>query len=134
MAYQSFEDLEVWQRGCRLAVDVFKTFEKCPSFTLKDQVQRSSLSIPCNIAEGHERDSANEFARFLNIAQGSSGELRTQLYISRKLEFLAKTDFDRLVAESREIAAMVRGLNKKVSKRRTLKSTRAAGNGLKTES
>lgn len=124
MAYQSFEELEVWQRGRRLAVDVFKTFEKCTSFTMKDQIQRSSLSIPCNIAEGHECDSPNEFVRFLNIAQGSSGELRTQLYISRKLEFLAKTDFDRLVGESREISAMVRGLNNKVSKRRPAKSTR----------
>jgi four helix bundle protein len=52
MAFQSFEDLEVWQRGCRLAVDVFKTFADCRNFTMQDRVQRSGLSIPCNVAGG----------------------------------------------------------------------------------
>jgi len=64
---------------------------------MQDQVQRASLSIPCNVAEGYERNSNKEFIRFLNIAKGSGGELRTQLYISRKLDFLKKGDFDRLV-------------------------------------
>ena len=106
MAFQSFEDLEVWQRGCRLAVDVFKTFATCRNFTMQDQVKRSALSIPSNVAEGYERGSNKDFVRFLNIAKGSGGELRTQLYISRKLEFLTKTDFNRLVAESKEISAV----------------------------
>jgi four helix bundle protein len=117
MAFQSFEDLEVWQRGCRLAVDVFKSFATCRNFTMQDQVQRSALSVPCNVAEGYERDSNKEFVRFLNIAKGSSGELRTQLYISRKLEFLNKADFDRLVVESKEISKMLHGLSSAVGKR-----------------
>ena len=71
MAFQSFEDLEVWQRGCRLAVDVFQTFASCRNFTMQDQVQRSALSIPCNVAEGYERNSNKEFVRFLNISKGS---------------------------------------------------------------
>jgi four helix bundle protein len=104
MAFQSFEDLEVWQRGCRLAVDVFKTFATCRNFTMQDQVQRSALSVPSNIAEGYERNSIKEFIRFINIAQASGGELRTQLYISRKLKFVTKTDFNRLLAESKEIS------------------------------
>ena len=128
MAFRSFEDLEVWQRGCRLAVDVFKTFARCRNHTMQDQVQRSALSIPSNVAEGYERNSNKEFIRFLNIAKGSSGELRTQLYISRKLEFLTKPDFDRLVAESKEISKMLHGLCKAVSKRLSKKpqSTRAS--------
>src|ERR1044071_6123452 len=76
MAFQSFEDLEVWQRGCRLAVDVFKTFPTCRNFTMQDQVQRSALSVPSNIAEGYERNSIKEFIRLINIAQASGGELR----------------------------------------------------------
>jgi len=88
MSYHSFEDLEVWQRGCRLAVDVFKAFAGCKNFTMKDQVQRAALSVRSNIAEGAERGGAREFIRFLNIAKGSSGELRTHLYISRKLAFI----------------------------------------------
>jgi four helix bundle protein len=74
MAFQSFEGLEVWQRGCRLAVDVFKTFAGCRNFTMQDQVQRSALSIPSNVAEGYERNSNKEFIRFLNISKGSGTE------------------------------------------------------------
>ena len=117
MAFQSFEDLEVWQRGCRLAVNVFKIFASCGNFTMQDQVQRASLSVPSNVAEGYERNSNKEFVRFLNIAKGSCGELRTQLYISRKLEFLKKADFDHLIGESKEISAMLHGLSRAVSKR-----------------
>ena len=117
MAFQSFEDLEVWQRGCRLAVGVFKAFASCRNFTMQDQVQRAALSVPSNVAEGYERNSNKEFVRFLNIAKGSCGELRTQLYISRKLDFLKKTDFDHLVGESKEISAMLHGLSRAVLKR-----------------
>ena len=124
MPYQSFEDLEVWQRGCLLAVDVFKTFAACRNFTMQDQIQRAALSIPSNVAEGYERDSNKEFVRFLNIAKGSGGELRTQLYISRKLDFLKKADFDRLIAESKEISAMLHGLSRAVSKRVVTKAKR----------
>ena len=124
MAFRSFEDLEVWQRGCRLAVDVFKTFATCRNFSMQDQVQRSALSVPCNIAEGYERNTDKEFIRFLNIAKGSGGEMRTQLYISRKLEFLTKADFNRLVAESKEISKMLHGLSKAVCKRLSKKPRR----------
>ncbi len=104
MAFQSFEDLEVWQRGCRLAVDIFQTFASCRNFTMQDQVQRAALSVPSNVAEGYERNSNKEFIRFLNIAKGSCGELRTQIYISRKLDFVTKADFERLIAECKEIS------------------------------
>jgi four helix bundle protein len=124
MAFQSFEDLEVWQRGCRLAVAIFKTFARCRNFTMQDQIQRAALSVPSNVAEGYERNSNKEFIRFLNIAKGSCGELRTQLYISRKLDLLTKSDFDHLVAESKEISAMLHGLSRAVAKRLTTKSKR----------
>jgi len=114
MAYQSFEDLEVWQRGCRLTVDVFQLFRSCKEFTLKDQVQRSALSIPSNIAEGAERGSNKDFAHFLNIAKGSCGELRTQLYISRKLDFVRKSNSEKLIAETKELSAMLEGLRRAV--------------------
>jgi four helix bundle protein len=125
MAFQSFEDLEVWQRGCRLAVDVFQTFANCRNFTMQDQVQRAALSIPCNVAEGYERNSNKEFIRFLNISKGSGGELRTQLYISRKLNFVTKADFNRLVRESKEISKMLHGLSRAVAKRAPKKQSRS---------
>jgi len=125
MAFQSFGDLEVWQRGCCLAVDVFETFANCRNVTIQDQVQRAALSIPCNVAEGYERNSNKEFIRFLNISKGSSGELRTQLYISRKLNFVTKADFNRLVRESKEISKMLHGLSRAVAKRAPKKQSRS---------
>ena len=123
MAYQSFEDLEVWQRGCRLCVNIFKSFRPCKEFTLKDQIQRAVLSIPSNVAEGAERGSNKDFAHFLNIAKGSCGELRTQLYIVRKLDFIIKSDFDQLVAESKQLSAMLEGLRRSVLSRPAKRST-----------
>ena len=84
---------------------------------MQDQVQRAALSVPCNVAEGYERNSNKEFIRFLNISKRSGGELRTQLYISRKLKFLNKPDFDRLVVESKDISKMLHGLSRAVAKR-----------------
>jgi four helix bundle protein len=123
MAYQSFEDLEVWQRGCRLTVEIFKAFRLSKEFTLKDQIQRAALSIPSNVAEGAERGSNKDFAHFLNIAKGSCGELRTQLYIARKLDFVTKSNFDKLVVESKELSAMLEGLRRSVLARVTKRST-----------
>src|SRR5438552_3440707 len=117
MAYQSFEDLEVWQRTCRLAVEIFTNFRACKEFTLKDQICRAAFSIPSNVAEGAERGSAKDFAHFLNIAKGSCGELRTQLYIARKLDLLPGAAFNFLKKESTEIGSMLEGLRRSLLKR-----------------
>jgi four helix bundle protein len=131
MAYQSFEDLEVWQRGCRLSVSIFQTFDGCKNFTLKDQIGRASLSIPCNIAEGSERGSTKDFAHFLNFSKGSCGELRTQLYIARKLKLLNKLDFETSVTETREISAMLEGLRRSILAKSRPKLKRARCRKLK---
>jgi four helix bundle protein len=73
---------------------------------------RASISIPSNIAEGHERDSKADFIRFLRIAKGSSAELRTQCYLARKLDVLSKEDSERFINECRELSAMLQGLIK----------------------
>jgi four helix bundle protein len=119
MGYKSFEDLEVWQRGCRLSVDIFKAFEVCKFANLKNQIERAALSIPSNIAEGAERGGKKEFGQFLKIAKGSAGELRTLLYIARKLELLDQTLFQSLLNESKEISAMIEGLRKSITRTTT---------------
>jgi four helix bundle protein len=78
---EAFENLEVWKRSSRLCVALYKQLRDCKDRGFKDQATRSALSVPSNIAEGYERDSLNEYIRFLRIAKGSCGELRTQLYI-----------------------------------------------------
>jgi four helix bundle protein len=110
MAFQSFEDLEVWKRSCRLAVEVNKALLGSNHYVLKDQMARSAISIPSNLAEGHERDSQGDFIRFLRIAKGSAAELRTQCYLALKLEVLSKADCDRFIQKCRELSAMLQGL------------------------
>ena len=120
MAYHSFEDLEVWKRGCRLAVEVSWTLAKTREYFVRDQMQRAALSIPSNIAEGSERDSKLDYIRFLRIAKGSAAELRTQCYIAAKLEILKKTDADHFVSECKEIASMLQGLIRAIGRVKAL--------------
>ena len=122
MAYQSFEDLEVWQRSCRLAVEVFQEFRSCDFINLKNQIERSALSTPSNIAEGAERGGMKEFSQFLKIAKASCGELRTQLYIATKLKALESHKAKSFIAESKEISAMLEGLRKSITKTKPTKT------------
>jgi four helix bundle protein len=66
--------------------------------------------VPSNVAEGAERGSDREFARFLRIAKGSAAELRTQLHIAYELGYLSKSDHQRLVDEAIQISRMLHGL------------------------
>ncbi len=118
MAYRSFEELDVWQRACRQSVSIYSAFDSCKKFSLKDQIERAGLSVASNIAEGSERNSAQEFQRFINIALGSNGELRTQLYIFKKLDLINQETFNRLISESKEISAMLRGLWQSIEDRK----------------
>jgi four helix bundle protein len=111
MAYHSFEDLEVWKRSCALSVVIFEVMCDVRQFSLKDQMERAAISIPSNIAEGSERGGI-DFARFLRIASGSAAELRTQLYIERRLELISTSDFARILPELKEISKMLSGLRK----------------------
>jgi len=99
MAYASFEDLEVWRRSCRLAVEVYRLLKDYTDYGLKDQMTRAAISIASNIAEGAERGTTAEFIRFLRIAKGSAAELRTQLYIATEVGTISKEKAMALIAE-----------------------------------
>ena len=85
-----FEDLEVWKRACRLCVDIFKELKECKDSGFKDQITRSALSIPSNIAEGYERSTNKDATKFFYYAKGSAGELRTQIYIGMEIGYIHK--------------------------------------------
>jgi four helix bundle protein len=110
----NFEELEVWKRSSRLAVDVYKLIDDIRLYSLRDQMARSCLSIPCNIAEGADRDSDREFRRFLAISKGSAGELRTQLYIGLKAGIFSEEVAKPLIDEVKEISSMIEGLRKRL--------------------
>jgi len=76
-----FEDLDVWKRSAALCAEIYKELSDLKDFGYRDQITRSSLSISSNVAEGFERQGKKEFINFLNYAKGSTGELRSQVYI-----------------------------------------------------
>lgn len=118
MAFQCFEDLEVWKRACRQSVHVYRTLEPWKRYSLKDQMERASLSVPSNIAEGQERDSDGDFVRFLRIAKGSNGELRTQIYLAAELGLLEQDKCRAMITESKEISSMLQGLIRAIHARK----------------
>ncbi len=107
----SFEDLEVWKKSCRLSVHLYELLKNCRDYGMKDQMLRSSISIPSNIAEGSERKSIPDFKRFINIAQGSAAELRTQVYISRQVNIFSNKDAENLIQELKSISKMLQALH-----------------------
>ena len=110
MPYQSFENLQAWKRACRLATRVYELLADCRDFGLKDQMTRAAVSIASNIAEGYERGTNKEFARFVNIAKGSAAELRTQAYIASEIGLLNDEQRAELVEETKGIAGMLQKL------------------------
>lgn len=87
-----FEDLWIWQQARKLVANVYSDFAAGTSanrdFGFRDQIQRASVSIMNNIAEGFERSSDIEFARFLEIAKGSCGEVRSMYYTAEDLAYV----------------------------------------------
>ena len=106
----AFEDLEVWKRSAGLSADIYNKLKHIKDYGFKDQITRSGLSIPSNIAEGMERDSEKEKLNFLSYAKASCAELRTQTYIGVKIGYVQKDTGKKWVIETKEISAMLVGL------------------------
>jgi four helix bundle protein len=89
---EKFEDLRIWQESRVQAVAMYRSFgagtpaERDRGF--RDQIQRASLSVMNNIAEGFERRTPADFARFLDNAKGSCGEVRSMLYLAEDLSYV----------------------------------------------
>ena len=112
----NFEDMDVWKRASRLSVSIYKELAGLKDYGFKDQITRSGLSIPSNIAEGLERTTDKEKHNFLNYAKGSCAELRTQSYIGIEIGYIPKDVGTNWVSESKEISAMISGLMKYIKK------------------
>jgi len=108
--YQTFEDLVVWKEGMRLCVDVYALLKDCRDYSFKDQIQRSAVSVPSNIAEGFERQTDKEFVQFLYIAKGSCAELRTQLYLASELKIIEKQHGVELTNRAKRLSSMLQKL------------------------
>lgn len=110
-----FYELDVWRKAIDYANDIYDVTALFPDderFGLTSQLRRASVSISSNIAEGSGRSTNKDFARFVEIAYGSTMETVSQLCISLKREYLNHEDFDRLTQTADDLARMLSGLRK----------------------
>jgi four helix bundle protein len=112
--FNRFEDIESWQRARKLSYNIYRIFKANKDFSFRDQIQRASISIGNNIAEGFERKGNKEFCKFLFIAKGSSSEVRSMLYSALDLNYINKDQFQKLYEETIIISKMLSGLIKKL--------------------
>ena len=97
MKVNSFEDLQVWKDSRILVKIIYQLtsegqFNK--DFGLKEQIQRASVSIMNNIAEGFERNNNKEYIKFLGHSKGSAGEVRSMLYVAADLGYISQDSFN----------------------------------------
>lgn len=113
------KNLDVWKRSAALSSEIYIELASLKDFGFKDQLTRSGLSIPSNIAEGIERISDKETIRFIDIARGSLAEAQTQIYIGMKIQYINIDVGTKWIKELEEIGKMLSGLINKLAKRDT---------------
>ena len=118
---ERFEDLIAWQKARILTKEIYeitRTGEFAKDFGLSGQIQKASVSIMSNIAEGFERGGRGEFHQFLSIAKGSAAEVRSQLYVALDIGYLSKRDFQIIMKKAEEVGRIIGGLRASVDKQR----------------
>lgn len=117
MKTSDYKELQVWQKAMDLVVEVYNIIKLLPkeeTYGISDQIRRSAVSIPSNIAEGQSRNSAKEFIQFLSIARGSLAELETQLLICIKVNMLSEDNIAEAKKITIEVGKMIKGLMNKL--------------------
>jgi four helix bundle protein len=117
---KDFEEMDVWRDAQDLAVEVYRDFCAVKDYSFADQIKRASVSISNNIAEGAERTTPAEFSRFLDIAKGSAGEVRSMYRLAFKLGFIDRAMMEQRCERCRGISKQLGGFarylrNKKVA-------------------
>lgn len=117
---EQFEQLVAWQKARTLTKRIYEVTQEgafARDFGLRDQIRRASVSVMSNIAEGYDRNSPAEFARFLAIAKGSCAEVRSQLYAALDVEYLTPEYFGELMSAATEVSRIISGLRSSVVRR-----------------
>ena len=110
MEAEGYKSLKIWQTGIEIALlsyQITKSFPSSEKFGLTSQINRCSVSIPANIAEGYGRNSNKEFIQFLYIALGSCNELDTHIIISRELGLVGNSEFNLINGLRLKVARMI---------------------------
>jgi len=112
MKTERFEDIISWQKSKELSVSIYKIFKSDTDFGFRNQIEKASVSVMNNIAEGFERQTNNEFRQFLYIAKGSCGEVRSMLFLAKDLDKINNENFKKLYSLAIEISKLLSGLIK----------------------
>ncbi|MFB6343424.1 four helix bundle protein [Saccharicrinis sp. FJH62] len=112
MKIQKFEDIIAWQKAQDYAVKIYEIFGSLKDYGFKDQIFRASVSISNNIAEGFDRQSNQEFIRFLYISISSCSEVKSMLYLAYRLAYIDDELKSELMDNGDEISKIIRGLIK----------------------
>jgi four helix bundle protein len=113
MVVKNFEELEIWKEARRLTCaiyDLSKTPKFSKDFGLRNQMQRTAVSIMSNVAEGFERGGNQEFVQFLYVAKGSCGELRSQLCVALDQDYVDQKITDNLLMALKRLSVMIKHL------------------------
>ena len=111
--FSRLEDIQAWQKARQLTREIYEATSNgkfANDYGLRSQVQRASVSIMANIAEGFGRRSDKEFANFLNVAHGSVAEVQSHLYVALDLAYITKATFDQLNGLNNEVSRMTLAL------------------------
>lgn len=113
----SYTNLKAWQFGYTLALEIYQSINTFPSnekFGLISQMQRSAVSIPCNIAEGYARISQKEKIQFYSISRGSVAELQTQLQLAKDIGYMDIDTYIKLQELSATVYKLLNALIKTI--------------------
>jgi four helix bundle protein len=109
---QKFEDILAWQKARELTREVYahsKTGAFAKDFGLRDQIQRASVSIMGNVAEGFDRGGDKEFIQFLSVSKGSCGEVKSDLYVALDQQYINPIQFNQLYNSADEVGRLLAG-------------------------
>ena len=118
---KDFEDLIAWQKARVLTKNIYEATQKerfGRDFGLASQIQRASVSIMANIAEGFARKNPNEFYHFVSIAKSSASEVRSHLYVGLDTRYLMDLEFKQLIEQTKEVERVVGGLLTSIDRQR----------------
>ena len=111
--FKSFEEIDAWKKARELTRRVYDITAKgafARDYALRDQLRRASVSVMSNVAEGHGRGGRKEFLQFLSMAQGSTNEVCSHLYVALDQGYIDDSEFRLLTELAQEIARLIGGL------------------------
>lgn len=109
MKIEKFEDIESWKEARLLVRDIYAVLAACQDYSYRDQMQRASISVMSNIAEGFDRGSNKEFIQFLVIARGSASEVRSLAYAGTDIGYLDPTAFSAISGRCIKLINLING-------------------------